>query len=195
MKKWRISAIFKIRGKIVFDMVQTIKSTEPEASRQEGEVIPEMKHEVSLPHEPEREQPPASLETQQGAMEETAREDRSRITLPRSRVTSTQPVKPIDRLEGEIDDVLEENLKDVYLSLSPAERTAFRAKGEETRSRIRELARSVKINAKKIFQLIRDWLKMIPGVNRFFLEQEAKIKTDKILIIAEEERKRSQESL
>jgi hypothetical protein len=41
---------------------------------------------------------------------------------------------------------------------------------------------------KKILALIRDWLKLIPGVNRFFLEQEAKIKTDKILLAAEEKK-------
>jgi len=28
-----------------------------------------------------------------------------------------------------------------------------------------------------------DWLKILPGVNKFFLEQEAKIKTDKILAL------------
>jgi len=26
-----------------------------------------------------------------------------------------------------------------------------------------------------------NWLKLIPGVNKFFLEQEAKIKTDEVL--------------
>ena len=35
--------------------------------------------------------------------------------------------------------------------------------------------------AKKIFQLILEWLKLLPGINRFFLEQEAKIKTDRII--------------
>jgi hypothetical protein len=47
------------------------------------------------------------------------------------------------------------------------------------------------VSTKKIFVLIRAWLKIIPGVNRFFLEQEAKIKTDKILFVTEEEKKRN----
>ena len=38
-----------------------------------------------------------------------------------------------------------------------------------------------KIQVKKIFILIISWLKIIPGVNKFFLEQEAKIKADRIL--------------
>ena len=96
-----------------------------------------------------------------------------------------------DRLEEEIEDILEEDLKELYLSLPPKKQAEFRLKGEETRSRIRQLAGSLKINAKKIFQLIRTWLKVIPGVNRFFLEQAAKIKTDKILMVTEEEKKRT----
>lgn len=100
-----------------------------------------------------------------------------------------------DRLEEEIEDILEEDLKELYLSLPPNKQAKFRLKGEETRSRIRQLAGSLKINAKKIFQLIRTWLKVIPGVNRFFLEQAAKIKTDKILMVTQEERKQKQKEL
>ncbi len=108
--------------------------------------------------------------------------------------TRTAPavVQQTDRLEEEIEDILEEDLKELYLAMPPQAQAEFRAKGEQTRSKIRELVRAARVNAKKIFQLIRDWLKMIPGVNRFFLEQEAKIKTDKILLVSEEEKKRSE---
>ncbi|MBI4435683.1 hypothetical protein HY630_03355 [Candidatus Uhrbacteria bacterium] len=100
--------------------------------------------------------------------------------------------KQVDRLEEEIEDILEEDLKELYVSMPPNKQAEFRQKGEETRSKIREIVASAKVNAKKIFQLIRGWLKIIPGVNRFFLEQEAKIKTDKILLVSDEEKKRSQ---
>jgi hypothetical protein len=36
-------------------------------------------------------------------------------------------------------------------------------------------------------KLIREWLLIIPGVNKYFLEQEAKIKTDKIQQLYERE--------
>lgn len=100
-------------------------------------------------------------------------------------------VKPVDRLEEEIDDILEEDLKDLYVAMPPDKQAEFRQKGEETRSKIRQLVSTAKVNAKKVFALIRGWLKIIPGVNRFFLEQEAKIKTDKILLVTEEEKKRN----
>ena len=109
-----------------------------------------------------------------------------------SRKISSAPPKLTDRLEEEIEDILEEDLKEIYLSMPPDKRIEFKRKGEETRSKIRVLLKSAKVNAKKIFQLIRSWLKIIPGVNRYFLEQEAKIKTDKIFLVSEEERKRTQ---
>ena len=82
---------------------------------------------------------------------------------------------------------------DMYLSMSPDKQMEFKEKGEVTATKIREIVSSAKVNAKKVFHLIRDWLKIIPGVNRFFLEQEAKLKTDKILFVTEEEKKRQQE--
>lgn len=95
-----------------------------------------------------------------------------------------------DRLTQEIEEVLEEDLKELYLAMPKDKQAAFRAKGEETISLVSQLVRVAHVNVKKIFQLIRAWLKMIPGVNRYFLEQEAKIKTDKIILVSEEEKKR-----
>jgi len=95
-----------------------------------------------------------------------------------------------DRITKEIEEVMEEDLKELYLSMPKNKQVEFRKKGEETMSAIRVLVRAAHINVKKIFQLIRAWLKIIPGVNRYFLEQEAKIKTDKIIFVSEEEKKR-----
>lgn len=97
-----------------------------------------------------------------------------------------QVVQPValtaeDSTTAQIETILEEDLTDLYLTMPRETQQKFKVKGEETSSKIRQLVQKTKINAKKIFQLIRDWLKIIPGVNRFFLEQEAKIKTDKIL--------------
>ncbi len=100
-----------------------------------------------------------------------------------------------DRLEKEVEAILEEDLMDLYLKLPADQQAAFKAKGEETLGTIRQLLNTSKVNAKKIFSLIKEWLKMVPGVNKFFLTQEAKIKTDKILIVNNEENKRAQDEL
>ncbi|MCX7778698.1 MAG: hypothetical protein N2259_00380 [Patescibacteria group bacterium] len=93
----------------------------------------------------------------------------------------------------EIEQILSENLDEIYNSLTAEQKLIFRKKGEETASKIEILLREIKINIKKIMILIRDWLlmlvKMIPGINKLFLIQEAKIKTDKILLLAEKRKK------
>ena len=118
------------------------------------------------------------------------------ITTPK--ISPHRPVvtQTKDRLEKEIEDVLQEDLTELYTEMPPDKQKIFKEKGEETAQEVRTLVQAVHINAKKIFQLIRTWLVIIPGVNRFFLEQEAKIKTDKVLLVTEEEKRRgSKDSL
>lgn len=82
-----------------------------------------------------------------------------------------------------IDTILSEGLNDIYLKMDPGSQRKFREGGEETVKKINVLMEKTKVKAGKIIDLIKAWLKMIPGVNRFFLEQEAKIKADKIMRI------------
>lgn len=87
-----------------------------------------------------------------------------------------------------VERILEDNLSDIYFKLSPELRGKFKAKGEETAAKINTLMESAKVGARAVLALIREWLKMIPGVNSFFLEQEAKIKTDRLMTAREERR-------
>ena len=118
------------------------------------------------------------------------------ITTPKISPQRPVVVQAKDRLEKEIEEVLQEDLTELYTEMPLDKQKIFKEKGEETAQEVRTLVQAVHINAKKIFQLIRTWLVIIPGVNRFFLEQEAKIKTDKVLLVTEEEKRRgSKDSL
>lgn len=86
-----------------------------------------------------------------------------------------------DEVTVKIEKIMEEGLVDAYARLSPIAQQEFKIKGEQTANKINELLRSTHLKVKKIFHLIVDWLRLLPGVNKFFLEQEAKIKTDKII--------------
>ncbi|MFA6533920.1 MAG: hypothetical protein WCT37_01975 [Patescibacteria group bacterium] len=88
----------------------------------------------------------------------------------------------------EIEEILAEDLEEIYLGLSPAKKEEFKREGEKAASLILVLLRQVKIHTAKIYRLIRRWLKIIPGVSRYFLAQEAKIKADRL--VADEERER-----
>jgi hypothetical protein len=84
-------------------------------------------------------------------------------------------------LERSIENVLEEDLTKVYWDLPEAERENFKNQGVETATKIRELLSQAVVKAQDVFGLIMIWLKSLPGVSQFFIEQEAKNKTAKIM--------------
>lgn len=83
----------------------------------------------------------------------------------------------------EIDRILADGLEDIFIALPPQEQQRFKTKGEETVSKINKLLDGAKVKIKQVVNLIRRWLSTLPGVNRYFLEQEAKIKADRIMRI------------
>ena len=87
--------------------------------------------------------------------------------------------------EEKIGKILEAGMEEIYLSLPANKQGEFKAKGEETMKKINTLLDKVKVNLGKIASLIKKWLSLIPGVNKFFLEQEAKIKADEIMKLKE----------
>ena len=86
-----------------------------------------------------------------------------------------------------IEDILEEDLEQIYFQMPPNKQAEFTKAGEETASKINLLLQGVKIQVRKILDLIIRWLKIIPGINKYFLEQEAKIKTDELLKLRAEQ--------
>lgn len=87
-------------------------------------------------------------------------------------------------LSRAIEKVLSQGLEQIYSGLDKAAQRTIKRVGEETARKIEALLESGKSVAKKILRLIRAWLAKIPGVNKFFLEQESKIKTDRIMAMA-----------
>lgn len=82
---------------------------------------------------------------------------------------------------ADIERILEEDLSEVYFQLSETDKTKFRTTGEQAAKDINVLLASATVTLKKIIDVITGWLKLIPGVSKFFLEQEAKIKADRLL--------------
>ncbi|MBN1585536.1 hypothetical protein JW899_04185 [Candidatus Uhrbacteria bacterium] len=109
--------------------------------------------------------------------------------LPVSLRSVTPSVPAKDAYQQRLERVLEDGLTDIYLSMPKPQRQAFRVEGERVASRLRQAIDSTRIRASEILETITAWLRMIPGINRWFLEQEAKIKTDRVIQLAEERRK------
>lgn len=86
-------------------------------------------------------------------------------------------------LQIEIESVLASGLDTAYATMTPPQQEKFRKKGEEVAQAIEDMALKFKLTARRVLKLITDWLRMIPGVNKYFLEQEAKLKTDDIIAL------------
>jgi hypothetical protein len=90
-----------------------------------------------------------------------------------------------DEREKKIEKILEKDMDDVYLGLRSEKREEFKTAGEKTAKQINGMINNGKLKFKKVIALIKKWLLVVPGINRFFLEQEAKLKTDEIMKITE----------
>lgn len=103
----------------------------------------------------------------------------------RSAKPTVQPVsvsKP-KTLEA-VEKVMTERLDKIYYAMDETKQAEFKNEGEKTAIAINDLIVNFKAQAKKVLDLIKRWLLIIPGVNKFFIEQESKIKTEKIIAYA-----------
>lgn len=86
-----------------------------------------------------------------------------------------------DEVMLEVEKILEDGLGAYYRDWPEEAQVQFRQKGKEVSGEIANMVRTLSVQARRVLKLIHDWLLTIPSVNKFFLEQEAKIKTDRIL--------------
>lgn len=160
---------------------QKISSRSPEAPAPTAEVLPSLPEKTAESAEVKT-QPEAKVK-KEGFLEETIEGLKNKLRSQKKKPVRIPQVK--DAITVEVEHIMEDGIKDAFRELTPIQQEQFKIKGEETAWKIRELLRAAHIKVKKIFQLLLEWLKMLPGINHFFLEQEAKIKTDKILTLKE----------
>jgi len=100
-----------------------------------------------------------------------------------------------DEVMIQVEKILEEELGAYFETMPEEAKIRFKKKGEEVAGQISVMVRTFRVKVKAVLHLVRDWLLTIPGVNKFFLEQEAKIKTDKILEYSSELREESKNKI
>lgn len=95
--------------------------------------------------------------------------------------TTSLESKSNDITLSRVESILAEGLDNIFLSMDAGQQRQFKIKGEETSQKIALLLQKAKIKAQEISNLIVQWLRLVPRINKHFVEQEAKIKTDKII--------------
>ncbi|MEK7570571.1 MAG: hypothetical protein AAB515_04025 [Patescibacteria group bacterium] len=91
------------------------------------------------------------------------------------------PINATEQQLQQVEQVLAEGLEDIFKALPPAEQQKFKVAGEQAAQEVNNLLGQVKVKVSAIVDVIRRWLSSIPGVNKFFVEQEAKIKAQKLV--------------
>ena len=124
---------------------------------------------------------PKPGEAQENFFEETIGTLKNKLKNSKAKKTIIPQIR--DDVTVQIEKIMEQDLNDAFRELTPIQKQEFKIKGEQVAFEIRALLKNTHIKAKNIFKLILEWLRMLPGINKFFLEQEAKIKTDKILAL------------
>lgn len=158
------------------------QSTTPPVAPEAPPSPPESGKEVEIHEEASsveiQEQPEEGIETLKRKLKKPKKQKPTKVPQVR------------DELTIRVEKIMEEGLGDAYRELTPVQKQEFKLKGEETAYGIRQLLGATRVKVKSIFKLLVEWLKILPGVNRFFLEQEAKIKADKIMTLHEHYGKR-----
>ena len=99
----------------------------------------------------------------------------SETTVPVASIQPAVPTSPMvpivqtPALRQNVERILSEGLEETYKTLDPKHQQAFKDKGEETAAKIESLLQAAKVQVGKIVDLIKNWLKIIPGVNKYFL--------------------------
>ena len=129
---------------------------------------------------------------QESAVPQQPASQESAVQVQAIQQASAQPVSqqfvvqdPRAGVLKQVESLLSEGLKELYMSLPEARRAAFKQTGEMVANKITDMVMFGKTKVKEIWKLIGEWLRVVPGINKYFLEQEIKIKTDRIMMFAE----------
>ncbi|PIS41984.1 MAG: hypothetical protein COT25_00160 [Candidatus Kerfeldbacteria bacterium CG08_land_8_20_14_0_20_42_7] len=147
---------------------------------------PEQRDQAIIERRPEIEKQPeaapqSNLETDYG---------RATAPVPVQRDDSPQPLGGVKSEELiAIENILSEHLDSLYASLPDNQKPLFREKGEETAQKIDTLLKQAKVKVKQILELIITWLSIVPGINKFFIEQQAEIKMNKLIALHNKQRR------
>lgn len=152
----------------------------------------------------------APLQAERAALEQSAEQkdtflEQSHVQTPEVPSVQTEGALPApevivetappDEVMTEVEKILEDGLGNFVETMPKDAQERFLAKGREVSTSIATMVRSFKVELRSVMHLVREWLMTIPGINRYFLEQEAKIKTDRIIKLAKNRKQQAEHQI
>ncbi|MDO8425142.1 MAG: hypothetical protein Q7T01_01350 [bacterium] len=126
------------------------------------------------------------LEQRPAAPERASASPAARASIPQS---SAAPRVQKSPLREDIEIALaDEQLKALYMGLDPQVQQAFRGAASRLAERLEAMFVRGPVDVREAHGDIVRWLHVIPRLNRWFLTQEAKVKTDAILALARKQK-------
>jgi BMFP domain-containing protein YqiC len=124
-------------------------------------------------------------------VDDTRPEESPYVIRQASRKDKTDQVMTDDAgkspMQVQIENIMASGLEEAYSKMDVKHQEEFRIKGVVVAREIESLTTRLKLTARRVIHLIRNWLKLIPGINKFFLEQATKLKTDEVMKYVREE--------
>lgn len=96
----------------------------------------------------------------------------------------TQAEGAVDEVLRSVEQALETGLGEMVDRLPDAAKERFTAKGKEIAMQLTKSIYAGVPQSRMVVDLVKAWLLTLPSVNKYFLEQEAKIRTDAIITLA-----------
>ncbi len=90
-----------------------------------------------------------------------------------------------DKVTIEVEKLLEKNLGSTFALLPDNVKPFFKTHGEKIAQTVVGMINNKSFDGGVVMEMVEDWLKLIPKSNSFYLEQEAKLKTDSLVKYAE----------
>lgn len=138
---------------------------------------------------PPLEQEAPAFEVRPSASATSANRETSPAQAPRlnrelPKVT-TESTHQENTVLNDLENVLAQDLGEVFRALSSEQQSKFKAKGEQLARDVQEMVAQNSWRGHKVLQRVTEWLGLIPNVNVYYLRQMAKIKFDALADIYE----------
>ena len=134
-----------------------------------------------IPMQPNMEKPAAAPEQSPVSPEQEGTQEQQVEKAPDDTTQAQAPIIPTAVPPEKIESILSEGMDNLFLSMDVTTQAQFKAKGEETVQEIATLMQQTKVKVRQVVDLLLIWLRIIPQVNKHYLEKEAKIKAEKIM--------------
>lgn len=135
-----------------------------------------------------KEKPPLAVQPNILAPQETA---------PVGPMPTEAEVKALekDQVAIEVEKLLEKDLANTYTALPDKIKPFFKSHGEKIAQTVTGMIKNNTFDGGIVMDMVDEWLKLVPKSNSFYLEQEAKLKTDALVKYAENAIKNAQNNV